>query len=321
MDQTLALGTRLRSTARSAVQPIPMTYILSASHSGSTLLAMQLARHPGVCTVGELSDTPMRSQAGYKCSCGEELAACGFWQRVSAAMARRGFSYSPTRAGTNIIAAGHPYVRRVLKPLHRGPFFERVRDAALLVSPAARAHVREQQRLKAALAECVLECSGDGALIDTSKAGVQLKFHRRNPRFMTKAVWLVRDGRGVSSSLMKNEQMSMRDAAHEWRRSNEEAIAAVGAMAPADWMKVQYEDFCTDPDGTLQGIWRFMGAQPRESERRSSAEFHVLGHDRSRMSGEQKIRLNEKWRTELSAKDLATFDEIAGRLNRKLGYR
>jgi hypothetical protein len=158
-------------------------------------------------------------------------------------------------------------------------------------------------------------------LVDTSKTGVQLKFHRRNPRFALKALWLVRDGRGVASSLMKNERLSMRDAAHEWRRSNEEALAAVAAMSPSDWMRVRYEDFCTDPDGTLQAIWRFMNVLPRKSEQRSPGEFHVLGHDRSRLQGEQKIRLNEKWRSELSRAELAVFDQVAGEFSRALGYQ
>ena len=34
-----------------------LVYILAASHSGSTLLAMLLSTHPEICTVGELKAT------------------------------------------------------------------------------------------------------------------------------------------------------------------------------------------------------------------------------------------------------------------------
>ena len=327
MDASLGLPVSARrepahSTARSACGRIALTYILSASHSGSTLLAMQLARHPGVCTVGELSETPARARPGYRCSCGAELSHCGFWQQVAAAMAKRGYtSYSPTGTETNILSAPSRYARRLLKPLHRGAVFELARDAALLFSAPARSHIRDNQRLNAALAESVLECSGDAALIDTSKVGVQLKYHLRNPRFDVKAIWLVRDGRGVASSLMRNERVPMRQAANEWRRSNAEAAAVVRRMDRCQWIRVRYEDLCADSEGTLRALWRFMDVAPRLAESRAPADFHVLGHDRSRLGGEQKIRLNEKWRSDLSAADLRTFYAIAGALNRELGYR
>lgn len=327
MDASLGLpvsGQRepAHSTAQSTSGRIALIYILSASHSGSTLLAMQLARHPGVCTVGELSETPARARPGYRCSCGAELAHCGFWKQVGAAMAKRGYaSYSPTGTETSILSAPSRYARRLLRPLHRGRLFELARDAALLLSAPARSHIRENQRLKAALAESVLECSGDTALIDTSKVGVQLKYHLRNPRFDVKAIWLVRDGRGVASSLMRNERVAMRQAANEWRRSYAEAAAVLGRMDPSRWTRVRYEDLCTDPEGTLRALWRFMDVAPRLAESRAPADFHVLGHNASRLNGEQKIRLNEKWRSELSAADLRSFEAVAGALNRELGYR
>lgn len=108
---------------------LPLVYIHAASHSGSTLLAIQLARHPGVTTVGELAGTPRRSRPGYQCSCGAELERCGFWRAVSAAMARRGYSYSPATAQTDIRNAPNALARRLLRPNHRGPLLETVRDA------------------------------------------------------------------------------------------------------------------------------------------------------------------------------------------------
>jgi hypothetical protein len=63
---------RLRARARLRPGPLPLEeamkrpllYIHSASHSGSTLLAQLLARHPEVATVGELSGTVHRARAG-----------------------------------------------------------------------------------------------------------------------------------------------------------------------------------------------------------------------------------------------------------------
>ena len=297
---------------------IPLAYIMAATHSGSTVLAMQLGRQPGVCTVGELSGTRHRAQPGYKCSCGAELVHCVFWREVAAAMARRGFAFSATTAETDIRNAPSGYARRLLRPMHRGPWLELVRDAALELSPGARAYLHDHQALKVALAESVLECSGDSVLVDSSKLGVQLKYVLRNPRFDVKVIWLVRDGRAVSLSLMRNQKSTMAEAAYEWRRFYEEAEAIVAGLDPSRWRQVRYEQLCTDPERTLGDLWRFVGA-PGEMPQEERREFHVLGHS-TRLNGFAKIKFDEKWRRELSAADLRTFDAIAGRARRALGY-
>jgi hypothetical protein len=297
---------------------IPLVYIKSAPHSGSTLLALQLARHADVCTVGELSGTPHRARPGYRCSCGRALAQCSFWMEVSAAMATRGFSYAATTAKTDIRDAPSALVRRLMKPLHRGPLAEAARDAGIWLSGGLQ-HVRNSQALKAALAESVLQCSGKTVLVDSSKSGVQLKYHLRNPRFDVKVLWLVRDGRGTSLSLARNARLPLGQAAYQWRRSNEEAALIVRGLDRAQWMQVRYEDLCEAPDRTLSALWQFIGVWAHPAQSATRTERHVLGH-RSRLHGGSGIRLDEKWRKQLSQADLQVFEEVAGRLNRELGY-
>src|SRR5687767_4695914 len=72
-----------------------MAYILAASHSGSTLLAMLLGAHPQACTAGELKGARGSSDT-YRCSCGEPIRDCGFWKRISAAMCQRGYAFEVT---------------------------------------------------------------------------------------------------------------------------------------------------------------------------------------------------------------------------------
>jgi hypothetical protein len=280
---------------------------------------MQLASHPDVCTVGELSGTPYRAEPGYQCSCGRELVQCDFWRSVSAAMAKRGFAYSATTAETDVRNAPDRYARRLLRPMHRGRFLELVRDAALGLSPAARAYLRRQQQLGAALAESILECSGDAVLVDSSKLGVQLKYHLRNPRFDVKVIWVVRDGRAVARSLMQNERLSMREAAREWRRFYDEADAILRRLDRSQWRQVRYETFCTDRDGSLRELWRFMGLPAASAGAVQPGEQHVLGHG-SRLNASAPMKLKEKWRSELSPADLREFEAVAGRTNRRLGY-
>lgn len=295
----------------------PLIYIHSASHSGSTLLAQLLARHPEVATVGELSGTVHRARPGYRCSCGAELVRCGFWQCVSAAMAKRGFAYSATTTATDIRNVSSPLARRLLKPLHRGPLLELVRDAGMVL--VGKNHLERQQALKTALVESVAECTGKPLVVDSSKTGVQLKYHLRNPGLEVKAIGLVRDGRGVALSIARNQGTSFPQGARNWRRNNEEA-QAIGNGLGARWIRIKYEALCADPQGTLAQLWRFMGVAPRNLDECPAPHAHVLGHG-SRLNGSASIHNSEKWRRELSAADLETFESIAGPLNRELGYQ
>lgn len=295
-----------------------LIYIHSASHSGSTLLAMQLARHPEVATVGELAGTPYRSRPGYRCSCGAELERCAFWHAVNAAMARRGYLYSAATAETDIRNASNPIVRRLLNPRHRGPLLESLRAAALALVPGARSYLERHERLKTALVESILECTGKPVLVDSSKSGVQLKYHLRNPRFDVKLIWLVRDGRGVARSIARNQGASLEQGAYEWRRRNEEALSIVQGLDATRWIQVRYEELCAAPEETLARVWRFIGVAPEQAAA-AAPELHVLGHA-SRLKGPAPIRASDRWKSELSAQDLRLFDGVAGALRRELGY-
>ena len=117
--------------------------------------------------------------------------------------------------------------------------------------------------------------------------------------------------------LMRNQRKSMRRAAYQWRRSNEEAQAIVARLPRHAWTHVRYEDLCTAPEATLEAAWRFVGVAPRPPENDIQ---HVLGHSSRLEAQRREIALDEKWRVDLSAEDLRVFDEVAGRMNRRLGY-
>src|SRR5882724_5957010 len=98
-----------------------LAYLMGASHSGSTLLAMLLGAHPEACTVGELKATSLGDAEHYRCSCKLPIRKCRFWTRVAERMAQKGVpEFDITRAGTSIFEVGSSYARRLLRPLQRG---------------------------------------------------------------------------------------------------------------------------------------------------------------------------------------------------------
>ncbi len=318
-------------------------YLLAASHSGSTLTAMLLGAHDEMCTAGELKAIALGDVDRYRCSCGELLRQCGFWRAVTAEMATEGLTFDLADAGTDIRSGATPYVRRLLRPLHRGPLLERVRDAALSLSPAWRAALPRIQRRNAALAAAVCRVRRRPVIVDSSKIGLRLKYLLRNPGLDIKVIRMIRDGRAVALTYMDparfadtrdpalrgggmggdraSERLAMEAAGHEWRRSYEEGTAVLQGLPPDRWTEARYEELCLDPQKTLRRLFSFIGVSPEGGTLDfRTREHHVIGNG-MRLDQTQEIRLDERWRETLSPAELKAFDGVAGDLNRSLGYQ
>jgi len=306
---------------------------------------MLLGAHPEVATVGELKATSLGEVNRYRCSCGMLIRQCSFWQRVSTEMETRGHSFDITRANTNVLGVDSRYARRLLRPLHRGLTTEAIRDALLNLSRRWRDHLRETQRRNVALIQSVREVTGARLVVDSSKVGLRLKYLLRLGDLDIRIIRLIRDGRGVALTYMRPGEFAdasndarrgggsgvgggaiqgrpnMRAAAREWRRSNEEAEAILAALPPSQSLEVRYEDLCTDPPRTLRTICAFLDIDPdRLVFAFRSVEQHVVGNG-MRLDETSEVRLDERWRTALNETELREFDAVAGRLNRRYGYR
>lgn len=322
--------------------PVPLVYILAASHSGSTLLAMLLNAHPEICTVGELKATALGDPDAYRCSCQQRIRECPFWNGIRTDMGERGLAFDITQAGTDIRYGASPYVRRLLRPLHRGPAAELIRDLALSLSPVWRRQLPCIQAMNTALMECVLARSGKRIIVDSSKIGIRLKYLLRNPHLDVRVIRLVRDGRGVALTYVdperfadakdpqlrgggagtsrETERIPMAEAAREWLRSNEEAEAILGQLDPTAWTEVRYEELCAQPEATLQKIYSFLGVgRGRPPSDFRAVEHHVVGNG-MRLDAKSEIQLDERWRKNLRDSDLKIFNAVAGDMNRRLGY-
>ena len=320
-----------------------LAYLLAASHSGSTLLAMLLGAHPELCTVGELKATNLGKAERYRCSCQQLIKDCVFWSELSLNMASRGIDdFHITRAGTSIYEVNSPYAQRLLKPLLRGPGLERVRDMALSVSPAWQKHLRETRRRNLAFIESLHAITGARWIIDSSKVALRLKYLLPISSLETKVIRVIRDGRAValtytdearfadasdpglrgggSGEYRPNAQGNIRDAANEWKRSNEAADALLARLPRSQWTEARYEDLCLKPEATLRRLCEFLGVDPAKVDLNFRArQQHVVGNG-MRLDTTSEIRLDERWRTHLTAADLQTFDSVAGPLNRQYGY-
>jgi hypothetical protein len=316
LTQTRAVGTA------NGVDDTNLAYILAVSFTGSTLLAMLLGSQQDAITVGEMRVPSLSDPDSYLCSCGQQIKKCQFWNEVSKRMAQRGISdFDITDAKLSIHDAKSPYVRRLLDPLPRGAFLETVRKIGLSLSPEWRGHLRNVQERNSKLVEVLKEITGTKVVIDSSKIALHLTRLQEAPALKIKVIWLVRDGRAVTNSMLGHGTKSVAEAALSWRRNNEAAQRVLADMPKNQWVLQKYEDLCRAPEETLRTLCKFLGmdAQQIVLDFRAKQQ-HLLGNDMRLKSGSE-IRVDERWRTKLSKEDLATFEEVAGDMNKTLGYQ
>lgn len=305
-----------------------LVYITSASHSGSTLLAMLLGGQIGACTAGELRAPAMGDREMYRCSCGEKIKECAFWNSVTDAMARRGIpNFDITNARTSIFETRSQYVQWLLAPLCRGRILEGVRDCALSLSPCWRRHLNSVQCRVGALIGALHEITGAKLVVDSSKSVLHLKYLLGISSLDIKVIHMIRDGRAVALSLLGHglkratRGETIAAAAREWRRSNEAAECLIARLRASQWIQIRYEALCRDPDKVMRSLCKFTGVDSSHLSLDFRAKpQHVIGNS-MRLNSTAEIRLDERWRTELSSEDLQTFEAIAGDLNHKYGYR
>ncbi len=113
---------------------------------------------------------------------------------------------------------------------------------------------------------------------------------------------------GGSGASRDAERLKIVEAAREWRRSNEEADALLARLPRSQWIMVRYEELCKPARAeTAAGVFAFLGVDadaPRPPFR--AVENHVVGNG-MRLDTSSEIQLDERWRTALSAQNLATY--------------
>jgi len=297
-----------------------VAFIMAASHSGSTLLAMLLGAHPQATTIGDTAGTPDRNNPDYCCSCGCKARKCPFWLGIIDQMRSQGFDLDIADFGTRVEYPESRFIDRVLRAEYRGPILEAVRDSFLLLSARWRRQFQIIAKRNLALFETVVNSTNSKILIDSSKQPHRLKFLLQIPELAVKVIHLVRDGRGVAHTYIQDNGWPVEKAAMEWQRS---VVSAKNLLARLDrnmWIQIRYEDLCADPQAELEKLCVFLDLDPsRVNLNFRSSGLHVFGN-KMRLSSEQAIRLDEKWQSELTDLQVSTIEHLATRQLTRYGY-
>jgi hypothetical protein len=304
-----------------SLQKTPFAFILAHSFSGSTLLSFLLGTHPEIATVGEMFIAPTHNTDDYPCSCGEPIARCAFWREVSARMAARGVPFDLRSADSSLTAASYGLLgSRVVWAEPRGPFLEGIRRTALRLMPGVRRELDRRIAVNRHLAEVILDLRDGRVFVDATKRPGRALLLQRDPRLDLQVIHLVRDGRAVSRSTIRNLGRTVEDGARSWAASLRRSEELRRTLPPERWLTVRHEDLCRDSRGTLARIFEFLNVAPEpEIGDFRAADHHIIGN-RMRLSRTSEIRLDERWRTELTPEQLRKIERIAGPELTRYGY-
>jgi len=156
-------------------------------------------------------------------------------------------------------------------------------------------------------------------------------------------VHVIRDGRAVALSRMRTlalRPVEMSKVANRWQKRVRKARAKGAELD--HYLEIRYESLVREPEATLREVCEFIELEwdPAllEYHRRSEERLSELDRDipawgkKLPRSAESRMALHtqttkppdpariDRWREELSAEDVATFEEVAGDLLTELDY-
>lgn len=138
-------------------------------------------------------------------------------------------------------------------------------------------------------------------------------------------IHIIRDGRDVCLSWLKIKvgPRTLAQAARAWAR-HVAGKRAWGALHPDRYHELRYEDLLTEPEKTLRAVCSFVG-MPYSDE---LLEFHLSAFAADIAVNSSQTRLSQpldpgnrgKWRTGMTAEEVAAFEAIAGSVLADCGY-
>ena len=133
-------------------------------------------------------------------------------------------------------------------------------------------------------------------------------------------IHLVRDPRAFAASCIKikKRNISVEDSADLWVKLHGR-LEVMKKVAGGKWLILRYEDFVCSPEKVMSKIFNAMGLQCEDVVRKIDSDAPWVGSSSLRgFSGQ--IRLEEKWRHELSPEEIKLVEKITVSGMQKYGY-
>ncbi len=295
-------------------------YILSLSHSGSTILGNFLGGHSRMIHLGEIV-VPLRKGLPLKCYHCDDTP-CPIWDSlISKKTIKQCYQSFISSQNTS------RFIKKIRKLLHLNSS-----------NPQSSQIYRE-----------IFFKDDVEVLIDSSKSTDWLLWNSNAKEFKHKAIFLTRDLRGVVASRKRKYNDSVDTIRNDIHKEITELIRQVGSFTNIDVLQLRYEDLITSPTHTAKQLSQFCGV-PFDEDMLQFYEHpsHIVGGNigpsiatKKQLHGADSVnlddlalaqgkgyylsvspglRLDERWKTELTSQELSLIDKTLGAINTELGY-
>ncbi len=294
-------------------------YVFLTSHafSGSTLTSFLMGTHPDIATIGMLTGPAAHlNLKTYRCSCGRLLQEDPFWQTVARIVNRYGVPYSlDEHFGTRIELGANKLIRRLRTNSLRSNRLEKGRDWLMFnLWPGHRQEMHRLVQRNEVFARAIMEASGKPVFLDTSKDPMRIRYLQLSPSIDLYVIHLVRDVRGVVTSIMKRRpEMDVKKATRHWLVAEHNIRRHIEALPESRHIELRYEDIVTNTLPTLNTLFSFIGVpELDELVDFRDVEQHILGNKMRKRSSSE-IKIDERWRSVLSESQLKLIDQMVRR--------
>ncbi|MFH1159982.1 MAG: sulfotransferase [bacterium] len=305
-------------------------YISSLPRSGSTLLSMLLGSHEKIFSPGEFVLFGQALQSNSTCTCGKPIRECDFWGFIIEKLTQQGFTGKQENGG-NFVTLVYPFEfmkSRLQKSLIKLYYYALLHHSRFLIDIATANRKGYPYHMKKAVTNSTILLENlyqyfpdpDTIILDASKTVTTLNHLYIKQPFPVKVIALIRDGRGSVNSWLKSDQTSFIDTVKSWQFHMETQQKSLKGIKAGDKIFVRYEDLCRNPEGELKRLCDFLEIPYQGKMLAMEGPFHMLGGNPGTYASTKTIRLDNGWACSFDKEQLTLFDELAGSLNKELGY-
>ena len=275
------------------------------------MLTFLLNQHPEMFTIGELEGWDFGA-AEYKCSCGKLIYECPFFKNMKDVFHENNLSFKMNDFGTKLKLSDNVKINSYLTsalPVVRNSKLEHIRDILLQHLPFTRKKYESAIKSNTIFINTSLKYSDSKVFVDATKNPFRIRFLKNIPDISLYVVYLVRDIRGVVASNVRKKGISVKEAAIHWLRDQEDISRVLSEVHNA--FIIYYEELCSNTNPVLNDIYNHVGISDYSFEGDvREGEHHILGNE-MRVTNANQIRLDERWKSELSEKQINEIEDIA----------
>lgn len=302
-----------------AGEKIPIIYILSNTHSGSTLLDMLLGTQPKIWTLGEVQNLPRTlSYLPQPCGCGQPVEECSFWRELLPKI--------PLNEGAHPIGYFSAFPLRsrefrldLLKDLMRG-------RPTIQEKEAFADYARVNSRLFSVIWE-TLKTREDGEMdwiVDASKNANRLYWLEQSQEYDLRVIRLVREVGGFVNSVTRpdHERRMVLLAARRWLVNNFIFVTLCKRIFKENRVYcLHYKKLASQPAVVLDEIGKWLGLEFPGGAHEHLRDYinHAISGNRTRWL-DTGVQLDERWKKELPWVDAMLVRSLTVPFSKVMGF-